>query len=121
MPVKKSNEVLEVKIDSLSDLLRDHINNEDNSLNRLSDKIDKLDVRLDSMDVTLGKQQVSLDEHVKRTNLLEEKVVPIESQGKQLKLLVTVVKWAAIVAVAGTGVVGGALSIEKLISLLIGG
>lgn len=42
------------------------------------EEIKKLDSRLDSIDITLAKQHVSLDEHIRRTELLENKVDPIE-------------------------------------------
>ena len=45
---------------------------------RLEDKIDKITDKIANIDVTLGKQSVILEEHVKRTNLLEEKLEPIE-------------------------------------------
>ena len=45
-----------------------------NALNRIDGKLDKLDDRLDGQGNILAKQQVSLDEHVKRTNLLEAKL-----------------------------------------------
>lgn len=47
------------------------------------DKIDatleKLDSRLDNVDVTLAKQHVSLEEHMRRSDLLEEKMKPVEA------------------------------------------
>ena len=45
-----------------------------NALNRMDGKLDKLDDRMDGMTIVLTKQQGSLDEHVRRTNLLEEKL-----------------------------------------------
>ncbi len=45
---------------------------------RILDKLDEMDKRLDNIDVTLAKQHVSLEEHIKRTNLLEEKLDPVE-------------------------------------------
>lgn len=47
-------------------------------LDRLETKIDKLDTRLDSIDVTLAAQHVSLKEHMRRTELLEDAVVPLK-------------------------------------------
>ena len=37
-------------------------------------KLDKIESHLSKIDITLAKQQVSLDEHIKRTNLLEDEV-----------------------------------------------
>lgn len=52
---------------------------------RLDDKIDKLDEKVDQVNLTLAKIEItlgvntqSLVEHIKRTNLLEEKLEPVE-------------------------------------------
>jgi chromosome segregation ATPase len=44
----------------------------------LDQKLDKIVENISQINITLGKQSVILDEHVKRTNLLEKKVEPIE-------------------------------------------
>ena len=46
--------------------------------NRIYKILEKMDSRLDNVDITLAKQQVSLDEHIRRTELLETKVEPIQ-------------------------------------------
>lgn len=51
---------------------------EDKRLNRIEEKLDTITDRLASIDVTLAKQSVILDEHVKRSNLLEAKLTPVE-------------------------------------------
>ena len=53
------------------------------ALNRMDGKLDKLDDRLDNVGQTLVRQQASLDEHIKRTNLLETK---IEADASALKV-----------------------------------
>lgn len=53
------------------------------TLNRLDGKLDKLDDRLDKVDNTMIRQQSILDEHVRRTNLLETKM---EADAKALKI-----------------------------------
>jgi len=45
-----------------------------NTLARIDGKLDKLDDRMDGMQATLAVQQQILDEHVRRTGLLEEKI-----------------------------------------------
>lgn len=45
---------------------------------RLEDKLDKVIDSQSEMNVTLAKQSVILEEHVKRTSLLEAKIEPIE-------------------------------------------
>jgi hypothetical protein len=47
-------------------------------LGRIEDKIGDISGHLASVDITLAKQSVILDEHVKRSNLLEAKMVPLE-------------------------------------------
>lgn len=47
-------------------------------MKKLEDKLDKLSEMQGEMNVTLAKQSVILEEHVKRTNLLEAKITPIE-------------------------------------------
>jgi len=45
---------------------------------RTEDKIDKIVESIGEINVTLAKQEVSLSEHIKRTNLLEQKLEPVE-------------------------------------------
>lgn len=45
---------------------------------RIEDKLDSIVEKIASIDVTLAKQSVILDEHIKRSNLLEAKMEPIE-------------------------------------------
>lgn len=45
---------------------------------RLENKVDKILDRVGSIDVTIAKQQVSLNEHIKRTNMLEAELKPIK-------------------------------------------
>lgn len=47
-------------------------------LERIFNKIDKMDERLNNIDTSLVRQTVSLEEHVKRTNLLEDEIKPIK-------------------------------------------
>jgi len=51
-------------------------------LERLEEKLDKIDERLNSIDVTLAQQAVSLDTHIKRTDLLEDKVDRVDTYMK---------------------------------------
>lgn len=53
-------------------------------LNRLENKIDKLDERLDSINITLAAQHVCLEDHIKRTALLENEVGPLKSFMNQI-------------------------------------
>lgn len=44
---------------------------------RLEDKIDKISDDISEVKVTLARNTVSLEEHVRRTNILEDKVEPM--------------------------------------------
>lgn len=99
------------------------------TLNRLDSKLDKLDDRLDGIDKTLIKQEAILDEHVKRTNLLEskmesDKVVAKEQLPKDIqdqlklerhKLMMFVLKILGVVA--GTG--AGGVAIKEILGAAI--
>lgn len=77
---------------------------------RIEDKIDKIIEKVNTIDVTLAKQQVTLDEHVRRTNLLEEKMEPVEKH-------VTIVNGCLkIIAALGTiiGLIHGILKLKGL-------
>lgn len=45
---------------------------------KILDKLDAISEDMSEMKVTLAKQEISLQEHIRRTNLLEEKIKPIE-------------------------------------------
>ncbi len=47
-------------------------------MDRIEEKLDKIVEHMSEMSVTLGKQSVILEEHVKRTNILEAKLAPVE-------------------------------------------
>lgn len=77
---------------------------------RIESKIDKIADHISSIDVTLAKQQVILDEHVKRTNLLEKKLEPVERH-------VTVINGLMkLIAALGTiiGLIHGMLKLKGL-------
>ena len=46
-------------------------------------KLDQLDSRLDSIDVTLARQEENLKEHMRRTDLLENEMRPIQKHVAQ--------------------------------------
>ena len=86
------------RIESKIDSLKDHL---DTRLSSMDSKIERIDGRVDNIDVTSAKQQVVLEEHVRRTNLLEQKVEPIQDQYKQIKLLLKI--GAGLFAASGAG------------------
>lgn len=66
-------------------------------------KLDKLDDRLDCVDKTLIKQESNLDEHMRRTDLLEKKVDPIEAHVHQIKGMLKFLGFlSSLIAVAAT-------------------
>lgn len=49
-----------------------------NRLIRIEDKVDQVVDRLHAMDVTLASQAVTLEDHVRRSTMLERQMVPIK-------------------------------------------
>ncbi len=52
--------------------------NNDELITKLENKLEKISDHLRSIDITLASQHVTLEEHIKRTKQLEERVDPIE-------------------------------------------
>lgn len=50
----------------------------DEKLQRIENKVDTVVEHIGNINITLAKQHVSLDEHIRRTALLEQQVKPIE-------------------------------------------
>jgi len=111
-------------IDQKLDLFKEHF---DNRMGMVGKTLERMDERLDRVDVTMGKQQGILEEHVRRTNLLEEKidderksieekVEPFKTQHVQVKLLMKI--GVAIIAAGGLG--GAGFGIKQLISAIFG-
>lgn len=63
---------------------------------RLEDKVDVVVEKIGEINVTLAKQSVILEEHVKRTNLLETKIEPIE---KHVIMVHGILKFIGLLAV----------------------
>lgn len=80
-------------------------------LDRLHGKVDKLDERLDSIDKTLVINTTLLGEHIKRTNLLEAKVVSVEDHVKFVKRFGKFIAWSI-------GVLSGLSAIVAALHLL---
>ena len=58
---------------------------DDKRLERIEVKIDKLSDHLGSIDSTLSAQHVSLKDHIRRTEILEENIVPIRRHFDMVK------------------------------------
>jgi len=104
------------------DLFKDHL---DAHMVEVKGTLVRVDERLDTLSTTSGKQQVILEEHVRRTDLLEkklnddvktidEKIEPIKTHVTQVKFLLKIA--AAIAAAGGLGGVG--VGIKQLIGIL---
>lgn len=103
------------------------------TLNRMDNKLDRLDERLDKVDGILTIQQAILDEHVRRTNLLEKKIdadaaalketigatisTKIQEERKELALKVGKGGLKVGAAVAGTGV--GMAMVKEFLTWLL--
>lgn len=78
-------------------------NSKDQQLMRIEEKLDKVADHIADINTTIAKQEVSLDEHIRRTNLLEEKVAPLEKHVSMvngvIKFIVLLSAIAAIVEV----------------------
>lgn len=117
MPTKKNlgNDVLLDRIETKLDLFKEHF---DEHIGRVTVRLDKMDERIDESNVVAAKQCGVLEEHVKRTNLLEKKleedVGPLKAQGAQIKLMLKIAT-----AILGAG--GAGLGIKELIALFTGG
>lgn len=82
----------------------------DELFKNISDKLDKISDDMTDIKVTIAKQQVSLDDHIKRTNMLEESVEFLYDEIKPIKLHVSqvsaILKFLGIVASGITAIVG---------------
>lgn len=47
-------------------------------MERLEEKLDKIVEQIAEINVTMARNTASLDEHIRRTNMLEEKLEPVE-------------------------------------------
>jgi len=68
----------------------------DDKFQRLESKLDTLSDKLVDIDKTLVRNTVSLEDHVRRTNLLEEKLAPVE---RHVAMIQGIVKFIALMGV----------------------
>jgi len=119
----KKNETSELlnRVEVKLDLFKEHF---DGNMTEVSKRFSEVQTQMNGIDGILVKQQAILDEHVRRTNLLETKVEndkrilegkiePLEKQAFTFKLAL---KLIAGLAAAG----GGAIGIKEIVALLIG-
>jgi len=73
--------------------------------------LERLDNNVDQINITLAKQSVVLEEHVKRTNLLEENIKPLQKHVNIVNSLILLL--GGILALIGA--VRGAIEIIKFL------
>lgn len=86
----------------------------DDRLSRIEDKIDKLADHVGSIDTTLAAQHVVLQEHIRRTNLLEDEVRPLKERDTMLRGALRVAGAVALLAATSEGIVQTILFIKGL-------
>jgi hypothetical protein len=84
--------------------------NNDNT-GRILDKLDKLDSHLDNVDKTLVRQEAQLAHHIRRTELLEEALQPIQ---KHVSMVEGALKFLGVLSV-GVGVIVGIITIVQFL------
>jgi chromosome segregation ATPase len=100
--------ILEHRLNSLDSALAKYIDRSEFSLTRIEN-------RLDSIEQRLVQHSALLDEHIRRTNILEEKVIPLEKEWAKTKTIL----YVAAVLLGSTGLLG---SFGKSIyNLIVGG
>lgn len=114
MPPRNPSIATEVEL--LKQMQETTVNNFEKAQESINQTLGRIDSRLDSIDKTLASQQQSLDEHIRRTELLEKDVAPLKDQSTQIKILVRV---GAVFLTAG-GLGGAGLGLEKLLSAILG-
>jgi hypothetical protein len=66
----------------------------------MDNRFDRIDERLDKTNEILARNTATLEEHVRRTNLLEQKVAPIEAHVHMMNVLAKVASVAMAAALA---------------------
>ena len=94
-------------------------NNNTNNINmRIFDKLDILDMRLDSMDKTLTKQEIHLQEHIRRTEALENHLEMIKKDiapvQKHVNMVEGAFKLLGVISMA-LGIMGSVLKVIGVI------
>lgn len=70
----------------------------DDRLKRIENKLDKVVDDIGEIKETTAKQQVSLDYHIKRTDMLEKKLEPVEEHVQLVSSVFKVIGGLAIIA-----------------------
>lgn len=77
----------EINAESINKIVQASIKKSTYSSNniQLDNRLSKISSDISSINVTIGKQHVSLEEHIRRTNLLEEKIIPLEEKQSEMR------------------------------------
>lgn len=70
----------------------------DDRLERIENKLDKVVDEIGEIKETTAKQQVSLDYHIKRTDLLEKKLEPVEEHVHLVSSMFKIMGGLAVIA-----------------------
>lgn len=65
---------------------------------KMWEKLDKIEAHLGNQEVHLGKLTVSVEEHIKRTNLLEDQIKPVLSHVHEMRGAIKVLSILATIA-----------------------
>lgn len=84
----------------------------DERLKRIEDKVDKIVDQIGYVNVTLAKQHISLELHIKRTNLLEAKLDPIEKHVTMIQGITKFVAQVAAVAAALAAIIAAIVALK---------
>jgi hypothetical protein len=71
-------------------------------MSRVEDTLDRIEARLDALDRQAERNNALLEEHIRRTNILEQTVVPLEKEWSKAKTIMYVL----IALLGGTGLLG---------------
>lgn len=85
-------------------------------LNRIEGKIDKIDDRMDRVEVHMAVYNEQLKTHIKRTDLLEESVLPVVAHVKALETLKEFFVKGMKVLAWGLGLLATTLGVFKALS-----
>jgi hypothetical protein len=106
-----TNEILDLKLDSVKERLSEHIDDEAKVFNDIFRMVEKTEAKLESIDITLAEQHVVLKDHIRRTEALEAALAPIKAKSDVLTVLLKVA--------GGVGALGaGGFGIKELLLLL---
>lgn len=71
---------------------------------KIEEKIDKIDEKLLDMSQWVQRNAISLEEHMRRTDLLEKKLEPVEDHVAQVRAGTKILAWVVGVLLASVGI-----------------